>query len=74
MAKISISLPDHLLTYLDQKVDNCSALIEFLIEQWRRQQEDEALAQACALVDELDLGWDDEWQDKAITDWKASGS
>lgn len=74
MAKISISLPDHLLTYLDQKVDNRSALIEFLLEQWQRQQEDEALAQACALVDELDLGWDDEWQDRAITDWEASGS
>ncbi len=73
MAKISISLPDHLLTYLDRKVDNRSALIESLIEQWRRQQEDEALAQAGALVDGLDLGWDSEWQNKAITDWEASG-
>ena len=74
MAKISISLPDDLLNYLDQKVENRSALIESLLQQWQRQQEDQALAQACALVDELDLGWDSEWQDAAITDWEASGS
>ena len=73
MAKISISLPDNLLIYLDQKVENRSALIESLLQQWRQQQEDEALAQACLLVDELSLGWDTEWQNQAITDWEASG-
>ncbi len=73
MAKISISLPDDLLIYLDQKVENRSALIESLLEQWRQQQEDEALAQACLLVDELGLGWENEWQTMAITDWEASG-
>jgi antitoxin ParD1/3/4 len=73
MAKISISIPDELLTYIDQKVENRSALIELLLQQWRRQQEDEALAQACKLVDELGLGWDEEWQTLAITDWEASG-
>ena len=74
MAKISISLPDELLNYLDQKVENRSALIETLLEQWRQQQEDAALAEACSLVDELELGWDSEWQIAAITDWEASGS
>lgn len=73
MAKISISLPDDLFKYIDQKVENRSALIESLLENWRQQQEDEALAQACLLVDEMSLGWDAEWQNQAITDWEASG-
>ena len=67
MAKISISLPDELLTYIDQKVENRSALIESLLQQWQQQQEDAALAVACALVDELELGWGSEWQNAAIT-------
>jgi Arc/MetJ-type ribon-helix-helix transcriptional regulator len=74
MAKISISLPDELLTYIDQKVENRSALIESLLQQWQQQQEDAALAVACALVDELELGWDSEWQNAAITDWEASAT
>ncbi|MBD1925584.1 hypothetical protein H6F74_04685 [Trichocoleus sp. FACHB-90] len=73
MAKISISLPEELLTYLDQKVENRSALIESLLQQWRQQQEDAALAAACSLVDELELGWESEWQTAVITDWEASG-
>jgi len=73
MAKISISLPDELLTYIDQKVENRSALIESLLQQWQQQQEDAALAVACALIDELELGWSSEWQNAAITDWEASG-
>lgn len=36
--------------------------------------EDAALAMACALVDELELGWETEWQTAAITDWEVSGS
>ena len=72
MAKISISLPDELLTYIDQKVENRSALIESLLQQWQQQQEDAALAVASALVDELELGWGSEWQNAAITDWEAS--
>jgi metal-responsive CopG/Arc/MetJ family transcriptional regulator len=74
MAKISISLPDELLTYIDQKVENRSALIENLLKQWQQKQEDTALAIACSLVDELELGWESEWQNVAITDWEASGS
>lgn len=34
---------------------------------------DAALALACALVDELELGWESEWQQAAIADWEASG-
>ena len=68
MAKISISLPDELVTYIDHKVENRSALIETFLEQWRQQQEDVALAAACSLVDELDLGWGSEWQNAVITD------
>jgi hypothetical protein len=45
--------------------------------QKRKLQEEEdkdaALALACALVDELELGWESEWQQAAITDWEASG-
>lgn len=71
--KISISLPDELVTYLDQRVDNRSELIEFLLQQWRKQQEDAAIAQACVLLDEHNLGWDEECEQAAITDWEASG-
>ncbi len=73
MAEISISLPDELLTYIDQKVENRSALIKNLLAQWQQQQEDVALAVACSLVDELELGWGSEWQMAAITDCEASG-
>jgi Arc/MetJ-type ribon-helix-helix transcriptional regulator len=73
MAKISIYLSDELVNYLSSHVDNRSALIEALIRQWRSQQEEMALADACELVDELDLGWDSEWQTAAITDLEQSG-
>jgi hypothetical protein len=73
MSNISISLPDELLTYVNQKASNPSALIEALLKQWRKQQENQALAEACKLIDELDLGWDEEWQAQAITDWEVSG-
>ncbi|WP_293232002.1 hypothetical protein [Microcoleus sp. PH2017_05_CCC_O_A] len=48
-------------------------MIESLLKQWRKQQENQALAEACKLIDELDLGWDEEWQAQAITDWEVSG-
>ncbi len=73
MAKISVSLPDQLLTYLDSRVDNRSQLIETLLKEWQQQQESEALAKACELVDQLDLGWNSEWQSQAATDWEVSG-
>jgi metal-responsive CopG/Arc/MetJ family transcriptional regulator len=73
MAKISISLPNELVQYIDTHVENRSALIERLLEQWKLHQEDMVLAEACAAVDELALGWDFEWQALAITDMEASG-
>ena len=74
MAKISISLPNDLVDYVDHHVDNRSALIETLLTQWQSQKEIEALAEACEVVDELDLGWDEECQTAAIIDLEASGS
>ncbi len=74
MAKISISLPNELVQYVDTHVENRSALIEMLLEKWKLHQEDVALAKACAAVDELELGWDSEWQILVITDMEASGS
>lgn len=71
--KVSISLPDELVDYLDQQVDNRSQLIESLLQQWRKTQEDQAMAEACVLLDELELGWDEECEQAAITDWEASG-
>jgi Arc/MetJ-type ribon-helix-helix transcriptional regulator len=73
MAKISISLPNELVQYIDTHVENRSALIETLLEQWKLHQENVALAEACAVVDELELGWDSEWQTLAITDMEAFG-
>jgi Arc/MetJ-type ribon-helix-helix transcriptional regulator len=73
MAKISISVSDKLLSFVDQKVNNRSALIEELLEKWQIQQQDEELANACQTIDELELGWDEEWQQAAITDLEASG-
>jgi metal-responsive CopG/Arc/MetJ family transcriptional regulator len=73
MAKISISLPDELVQYVDKHIENRSALIEQLLEQWRVNQENLALAEACAAVDELNLGWEPECQTAAIIDLEASG-
>jgi Arc/MetJ-type ribon-helix-helix transcriptional regulator len=72
MAKVSISIPDDLLAYIDRKVDNRSALIESLMKHWQAQQEDQTLADACGLVDQLGLGWDETCQDAMITDWQVS--
>ncbi len=71
--KVSISLPDELVSYLDAKVNNRSGLIESLLQLWRKQQQAEEIAQACLLLDEQNLGWDKECEQAAITDWEASG-
>ncbi|GFE70471.1 hypothetical protein [Chroococcus sp. FPU101] len=73
MAQISLTVSDELLQYLVQKVDDPNILIESLLQEWRKQEEDQELAQACKLVDELKLGWDNEWQQAAFTDWEVSG-
>jgi antitoxin ParD1/3/4 len=71
--KVSISLPDAFVTYLDQRVDNRSQLIESLLQQWRKNQEDQAMAEACVILDQMKLGWDEECEHAAITDWEAFG-
>lgn len=71
--KVSISLPDELVAYLDQRVENRSKLIESLLQQWRKDQQKQAMAEACVLLDEMQLGWDEECEQAAITDWEASG-
>ena len=73
MATISISLPDELVHYLDQKVGDKNLLITSILQQWQRQQEDQELAQACSIIDELDLGWTEEWQTAEIMDLEVSG-
>lgn len=69
--KVSISLSDDLVAYLDQKVENRSQLIESLLQRWRHQQEQQILVEAAIALDELE--WDEEWQQATITDWEASG-
>jgi len=75
MAKISISLPDELVNYLNQKVEDKSIFIASILQQWRQQQEAEELAQAFLAVDELELElelvWTDEWQTAAIINSEA---
>ncbi|NJM45090.1 MAG: hypothetical protein HC860_02145 [Alkalinema sp. RU_4_3] len=39
-----------------------------------QQQEDQALAEACKILDQLGLGWDELSQSAMITDWEVSGS
>lgn len=74
--KVSISLPDELVRYIDDRVENRSRLIELLLLAWRKQQEQQAMVEACLLLDELSDELADEeeaWQQAAITDWEASG-
>lgn len=75
--KISISLPDELVRYVDDRVKNRSQLVERLLQTWRKQQEQEAMVEACLLLDELNTLSNDEevaWQQAAIIDWEVSGS
>jgi metal-responsive CopG/Arc/MetJ family transcriptional regulator len=71
--KVSISLPDDLVHYVDAQVDNRSRLVENLLQGWRKQQEQQAMVEACLLLDQLN-DEDTEWQQAAIMDWEASGS
>jgi antitoxin ParD1/3/4 len=71
--KISISLPNELVSYIDERVTNRSQLIESLLCAWQKQQEREAMVEACFALDELSQPEEDEWQQAAITDWEVSG-
>ncbi|MEG4586213.1 hypothetical protein QUA54_13495 [Microcoleus sp. MOSTC5] len=64
------------MRYIDDRVENPSRLIELLLQAWRKQQEQQAMVEACLLLDELSdqLTEEDEaWQQAAITEWEASG-
>ena len=72
--KISISLPDTLVRYVDDRVKNRSRLVEELLQAWCKQQEQQAMVEACLLLDELSENDEDqEWQQAAIIDWEVSG-
>ncbi len=71
--KVSISLADELVRYVDDRVENRSRLIESLLQAWRRQQEKQAMVEACLLLDELSNDEDVAWQQAAIIDWEVSG-
>jgi Arc/MetJ-type ribon-helix-helix transcriptional regulator len=70
--KISISLPDELVRYIDKRVDNRSQLIESLLRAWQKKQHQQAMLAACLALDERASVEDDEWQQAAITDWVVS--
>jgi Arc/MetJ-type ribon-helix-helix transcriptional regulator len=72
--KISISLPDTLVRYVDDRVKNRSRLVEELLQAWCKQQEQQSMVKACLLLDELrENDEDEEWQQAAIIDWEVSG-
>ncbi len=73
--KVSISLPDELVRYVDDRVENRSRLVERLLQTWRKHQEKQAMIEACLLLDELSESDDEDtaWQQAAIIDWEVSG-
>ena len=74
--KVSISLPDELVRYIGDRLENRSRLVEVLLQPRRKQQEQQAMVEACLLLDELSdelTDKDEAWQQAAITDWEASG-
>jgi metal-responsive CopG/Arc/MetJ family transcriptional regulator len=70
--KISISLPNELVRYVDERVDNRSQLIESLLWDWQKKQQQQSMLTACLVLDEQTSAEDDEWQQAAITDWIGS--
>lgn len=71
--KVSISLPDDLVSYIDDRVENRSRLVEGLLQNWRSQREKQAMVDACLLLDDHTNHEDEAWQQAAITDWEVSG-
>ena len=71
--KISISLPNELVRYIDERVDNRSQLIESLLSAWQKKQHQQAMLTACLILDEQTSVEDQEWQQAAIIDWEVSG-
>jgi Arc/MetJ-type ribon-helix-helix transcriptional regulator len=71
--KISISLPNEMVRYIDARVDNRSQLIESLLSAWQKKQQQQAMLSACLVLDEQTSVEEAEWQQAAITDWEVSG-
>lgn len=64
--KVSISLPEELVTYVDEKVKNRNQLIESLLQQWWKKQQEQEMVEACLLLDEMNLEWNDEWNKQRL--------
>jgi metal-responsive CopG/Arc/MetJ family transcriptional regulator len=73
LMKISVSLPQELVMYIDNQVDNRSKLIESLLLSWQKRQQQDLMVAACLVLDNQQSTEEDEWQQAAITDWEASG-
>ena len=71
--KISISLPDKLVRYVDERVVNRSQLIESLLWAWQKKQQRQAMLWACLTLDTQTSVEDEQWQQATITDWEVSG-
>jgi Arc/MetJ-type ribon-helix-helix transcriptional regulator len=66
---ISISLPDELVLYIDERVANRSQLIESLLLAWQRKKHKQAMLAACLVLEEQTLLEDDEeWEQAAVED------
>jgi Arc/MetJ-type ribon-helix-helix transcriptional regulator len=59
---ISISLPNELVRYIDERVDNRSQLIKSLLLAWQKKQHQQAMLAACLILDEQTSVEDEEFQ------------
>jgi metal-responsive CopG/Arc/MetJ family transcriptional regulator len=73
IVEISISLPNELVRYIDERVDNRSQLIESLLLVWQKKQHQQAMLSACLILDEQAFAEDEQWQQSAIKDLEISG-
>lgn len=81
MAKISIYLDDNLVEDLDNLVENSpdlikrnrSELFNHLLQQEALRQKRVAMLAAAAMLDDFNLGWDEEEQNCASIDAEVSG-
>ena len=65
-------MPNELVRYIDERVENRSQLIESLLSAWQKKQQQQAMLSACLILDEQTSTKDEEWQQAAITDWEVS--
>jgi hypothetical protein len=69
LMKISVSISDDLVAYLDAQVDDRSQLIEELLQQWRKNKQNQEMIQACLLSDEYMAEEWQMWETAEITDY-----